>query len=159
MCSRFVCIPIVLIGRLYGSSLWGFLSACLARITHSYYNRTLAGYYDTDMFSITAPAFAMYFLLAASRKRVNRIFISRYHKFILIRILLWICSGNYLCFSPDFFGLSMGLFLLDFLTLSKKISGLTGKIFYNSIHLILPARQLFLWLGYFCRVVGFRKFS
>jgi len=63
-----VCIPIVLIGRLYGSSLWGFFAACLAGITHSYYNRTLAGYYDTDMFSITIPAFALYFLVSASRK-------------------------------------------------------------------------------------------
>ena len=63
-----VCIPIVLIGRLYGSSLWGFFSACLAGITHSYYNRTLAGYYDTDMFSITIPAFALYFLLSACRR-------------------------------------------------------------------------------------------
>ncbi|MDG1138330.1 MAG: STT3 domain-containing protein [Opitutales bacterium] len=63
-----VCIPIVLIGRLYGSSVWGFFAACLAGITHSYYNRTLAGYYDTDMFSITSPAFSLFFLLAASRK-------------------------------------------------------------------------------------------
>jgi len=63
-----VCIPIVLIGRLYNSSLWGFLAACLAGVTHSYYNRTLAGYYDTDMFSITIPAFALFFLLAASRR-------------------------------------------------------------------------------------------
>jgi len=63
-----VCIPIVLIGRLYGSSLWGFFAACLAGITHSYYNRTLAGYYDTDIFSITIPAFALYFLLGASRR-------------------------------------------------------------------------------------------
>jgi undecaprenyl-diphosphooligosaccharide--protein glycosyltransferase len=44
-----VCIPIVLIGRFYGSSLWGFFAACLAGVAHSYYNRTLAGYYDTDM--------------------------------------------------------------------------------------------------------------
>ena len=66
--SGIVCIPIVLIGRLYGSSLWGFFAACLAGITHSYYNRTLAGYYDTDMFSITVPAFALYFLLRASRR-------------------------------------------------------------------------------------------
>ena len=36
-----VCIPIVLIGRLYGSSLWGFFAACLAGITHSYYNLSL----------------------------------------------------------------------------------------------------------------------
>jgi len=63
-----VCIPIVLIGRLYGASVWGFFAACLAGITHSYYNRTLAGYYDTDMFSITSPAFSLFFLLAASRK-------------------------------------------------------------------------------------------
>ena len=66
--AGFVCIPIVLIGRLYNSSLWGFLAACLAGVTHSYYNRTLAGYYDTDMFSITIPAFALFFLLAASRR-------------------------------------------------------------------------------------------
>ncbi len=66
--AGFVCIPIVLIGRLYGSSLWGLFAACLAGITHSYYNRTLAGYYDTDMFSITIPAFALYFLVSASRK-------------------------------------------------------------------------------------------
>ena len=64
-----VCVPLVLIGRLYGSHAWGFLAACLAGITHSYYNRTLAGYYDTDMFSITIPAFALYFLLSASRRK------------------------------------------------------------------------------------------
>jgi len=63
-----VCIPIVLIGRLYGSTIWGFFAACLAGVTHSYYNRTLAGYYDTDIFSITSPAFSVFFLLAASRK-------------------------------------------------------------------------------------------
>ena len=66
--SGLVCIPIVLIGRLYGSSIWGFLAACLAGVTHSYYNRTLAGYYDTDMFSITIPAFALFALLAACSK-------------------------------------------------------------------------------------------
>ena len=66
-----VCIPLVLIGRLYGSTLWGFFAACLAGVTHSYYNRTLAGYYDTDMFSITVPAFAIYFLLGTSRRELE----------------------------------------------------------------------------------------
>ena len=66
--SGLVCIPIILIGRLYGSSVLGFGAACLAVITHSYYNRTLAGYYDTDIFAITSPAFSVFFLLAASRK-------------------------------------------------------------------------------------------
>ena len=35
-----VCIPLVLIGRLYHCTLWGVGAACLAGITHSYYNRT-----------------------------------------------------------------------------------------------------------------------
>ena len=112
--AGFVCIPIVLIGRLYGSSLWGFLSACLAGITHSYYNRTLAGYYDTDMFFHYRSCFCYVFPACSIKERVNRIFISGYHKFILIWILLWICSSNYLCFSPDFFGLSMGVIFTRF---------------------------------------------
>ena len=65
--SGIVCVPLVLIGRLYGSAVWGLGAACLAGITHSYYNRTLAGYYDTDIFAITSPAFSVFFLLAASR--------------------------------------------------------------------------------------------
>ncbi len=67
-----VCIPIILIGNLYRCVPWGFGAACLAGITHSYYNRTLAGYYDTDIFAITAPAFSVFFLLAASRTRSVR---------------------------------------------------------------------------------------
>jgi asparagine N-glycosylation enzyme membrane subunit Stt3 len=67
--SGLVCAPIVLIGRLYGSALWGFFAACIAGIAHSYFNRTLAGYYDTDVFSVTAAVVALMFLLAALRRR------------------------------------------------------------------------------------------
>ncbi len=56
-------VPLVLIGRLYGSVLWGFLAALIGVTAHSYYNRTLAGYFDTDMFSVTLPAIIVYFLL------------------------------------------------------------------------------------------------
>jgi len=41
------------------------LSALIAGIGWSYYNRTLAGYYDTDMFSAMLPMFILYFLLYA----------------------------------------------------------------------------------------------
>ncbi|NDH01029.1 MAG: hypothetical protein EBY43_08145, partial [Opitutae bacterium] len=70
--SGLVCVPLVLIGRLYGSAVWGLGAACLAGITHSYYNRTLAGYYDTDIFAITSPAFSVFFLLAAARNQSTR---------------------------------------------------------------------------------------
>jgi len=67
--SSLVVIPIVLIGRLYGMTIVGFFAALLGAITWSYYNRTMVGYYDTDMFSAMAPMFIVYFLLAANQRK------------------------------------------------------------------------------------------
>jgi len=61
--SSLVVIPIILIARLYNKTLWGFFAALLGSITWSYYNRTMTGYYDTDMFSAMAPMFILYFLI------------------------------------------------------------------------------------------------
>ena len=66
MISSLVVIPIILIGRLYGQSLWGFFAALLGAIAWSYYNRTMIGYYDTDMFSAMAPMFILYFLIKST---------------------------------------------------------------------------------------------
>ena len=70
--SGLVVIPIILIGRLYGSSLFGFFAALIGSIAWSYYNRTMTGYYDTDMFSAMMPMFILYFLLATmeTEKRI-----------------------------------------------------------------------------------------
>jgi len=67
--SSLVVIPIILIGRLYGNLLWGFLAALLGSIGLSYYNRTLAGYYDTDMFAAMLPMLILYLLLRSIRHR------------------------------------------------------------------------------------------
>lgn len=64
--SSLVVIPIILISRLYGESLWGFFAALLGAIAWSYYNRTMIGYYDTDMFSAMAPMFILYFLMKST---------------------------------------------------------------------------------------------
>ena len=64
--SSFVVVPIILIARLYGQTLWGFFSALLGGIVWSYYNRTMTGYYDTDMFSAMAPMFILYFLIKST---------------------------------------------------------------------------------------------
>jgi len=64
--SSFVVIPIILIARLYKMAWWGFFSALLGSIAWSYYNRTMAGYYDTDMFSAMAPMFILYFLMKST---------------------------------------------------------------------------------------------
>ncbi len=62
--SSFVVIPIILIGRLFNMTSVGFFAALLGSIAWSYYNRTMIGYFDTDMFSAMAPMFILYFLLA-----------------------------------------------------------------------------------------------
>lgn len=67
--SSLIVIPIVLIGRLYKNSWWGFFSALVVTGSWGYYNRTLAGYFDTDMFVLPILAFTLYFLLAASKQR------------------------------------------------------------------------------------------
>ncbi|EIF50093.1 STT3 domain-containing protein [Sulfurovum sp. AR] len=64
--SSLVVIPIILIARLYNQALWGFFAALLGSIAWSYYNRTMIGYYDTDMFSAMAPMFILYFLMKST---------------------------------------------------------------------------------------------
>lgn len=70
--SSMVVIPIILIGRLFGMPLVGFFAALLGSIAWSYYNRTMVGYFDTDIFSAMAPMFILYFLLATikTEKRI-----------------------------------------------------------------------------------------
>jgi len=64
--SSLVVIPIILISRLFNMTLWGFFAALLGSIAWSYYNRTMTGYYDTDMFSAMAPMFILYFLMKST---------------------------------------------------------------------------------------------
>ncbi len=60
-----IVVPVILIGRLYGSTLWGFCAGLLAVVATSYFSRTTPGYFDTDMFAVTWPVMAMYLLLRA----------------------------------------------------------------------------------------------
>ena len=64
--SSLVVVPIILIARLYKETLWGFFAALLGSIAWSYYNRTMTGYYDTDMFSAMAPMFILFFLMKST---------------------------------------------------------------------------------------------
>lgn len=70
-----IVIPLILMGRTLGQTILGFVAALLASITHSYYNRTMTGYYDTDMLTIVLPLFALYFMLLAITHQRNRFLI------------------------------------------------------------------------------------
>lgn len=67
-----IVIPLILIGRALNQTTLGFIAALIASIANSYYNRTMTGYYDTDMLNIVFPVFEMYSLILALTHQRNR---------------------------------------------------------------------------------------
>ncbi|WP_457746999.1 STT3 domain-containing protein [Sulfurimonas sp.] len=63
--SSLVVIPIVLIARVLKNLEMGLIAAMLASIAWSYYNRTMVGYYDTDMLNIVLPMFLLWSIIWA----------------------------------------------------------------------------------------------
>ncbi len=75
--SSIIVFPIILIGNLYKKTTWGFFSALIASIAWSYYNRTMIGYYDTDMFAIMLLMWVFYYLLKSIHEdNLNSVLIS-----------------------------------------------------------------------------------
>ncbi len=67
-----IVIPLILIGRSLNQTTMGFIAALVGSIAHSYYNRTMTGYYDTDMLNIVLPVLEMYSLILALTHQRNR---------------------------------------------------------------------------------------
>lgn len=63
--SSLVVIPMVLIAQSLERVEFGFVAALLASIAWSYYNRTMVGYFDTDMLNIVFPTFLLWSLILA----------------------------------------------------------------------------------------------
>jgi len=77
--SSLIVIPVILVGRLLGHTFLGFLAALLASVTWSYYNRTMVGYYDTDMFSIFLQFSIFYgFFSIIYKKSMTSIFVTAF---------------------------------------------------------------------------------
>ena len=70
--SSLLVIPIILIGRSIGKLEVGFIAALLASITWSYYNRTMVGYYDTDLLNIVLPTFFLWSLIWAIKIKEDK---------------------------------------------------------------------------------------
>ncbi|MBD3841635.1 MAG: peptide transporter [Campylobacterales bacterium] len=58
-------IPIILIAREFDKLEAGFIAALVGSIAWSYYNRTMVGYYDTDMLNIVLPTFLVWSVIWA----------------------------------------------------------------------------------------------
>ena len=63
--SSLVVIPIILIAKDLKNLEMGLIAALLASIAWSYYNRTMIGYYDTDMLNIVLPMFLLWSIIWA----------------------------------------------------------------------------------------------
>jgi dolichyl-diphosphooligosaccharide--protein glycosyltransferase/undecaprenyl-diphosphooligosaccharide--protein glycosyltransferase len=74
-----IVIPIILISYSLKRLDVGFIAALLSSIAWSYYNRTMVGYYDTDMLNIVLPIFLLWSLVWA----IN----TNHEKFLLITAL------------------------------------------------------------------------
>lgn len=70
--SSLIVVPIILIARSIHNLEMGFIAALLASIGHSYYNRTMAGYYDTDMLNIVLPMFLLWSIIWAIKTNEDK---------------------------------------------------------------------------------------
>lgn len=96
-----IVIPLILIGRSLNHTTMGFIAALIGSIAHSYYNRTMTSYYDTDMLNIVLPVLETYSLILALTHQRHRYLIP-----ITISIAL------YQWWYPGAYALDSALFLM-----------------------------------------------
>jgi len=70
--ASLIVIPIILIGRNIEKLEVGFIAALVGSIVWSYYNRTMVGYYDTDLLNIVFPTFLLWSLVLAEQTREDK---------------------------------------------------------------------------------------
>jgi len=63
--SSLVVVPIILIAKRVHNLEMGLIAALLGSIAWSYYNRTMVGYFDTDMLNIVLPLFLLWSVIWA----------------------------------------------------------------------------------------------
>jgi dolichyl-diphosphooligosaccharide--protein glycosyltransferase/undecaprenyl-diphosphooligosaccharide--protein glycosyltransferase len=102
--ASLIVIPIVLIGKMLGRVEVGFIAALFGSIAWSYYNRTMVGYYDTDLLNIVFPTFLLWSLMWAISTQENKYFIFTGLEIVAYR--WWYPQSYALEFS--FFGLILG---------------------------------------------------
>lgn len=70
--SSLIVIPIILIAREFDKLDMGFIAALIGSIAWSYYNRTMVGYYDTDLLNIVFPTILLWSLIWAIRTKEEK---------------------------------------------------------------------------------------
>ncbi len=102
--SSLIVVPMILIANSLKRAEIGFVAALLASIAWSYYNRTMVGYYDTDMLNIVLPAFLLWSLILAIKTHEEK-----YLLFTALEIIA------YRAWYPQSYSLEFSFFGLIFL--------------------------------------------
>ena len=144
--SSLIVIPIMLIGRALGKNYMGFVASLLGGIAWSYYNRTMAGYYDTDMLIMVFACFVLWSLVFNLTYRRNRYLLLI--PFFIITYLYWYGQS---------YSLSMAMiFILFFYTVifeRKEIFNYKILIF-----MFISVANIFIWLKIFLVIFSFLAF-
>lgn len=122
--SSLLVAPMILISREFKALPAGIIAGFTSVIANSYYNRTMAGYYDTDMLNIVLASFVLWGLIRASLKERPCLIAP-----IFILISLWWYPSS-LTLNLAFFG----LFFIYTLIFQKKVLAN-----YQNLVLILTA--------------------
>nr|WP_229204330.1 STT3 domain-containing protein [Campylobacter anatolicus] len=138
--SSLVVVGVALIANEYKSYKVGFVAALLATVANSYYNRTMAGYYDTDMLIIPLSVFVLWGLVRmCERKRVSDILIAPF--FTLIYMWWYASAFSLLSVTIVLFLLYTIIFerkeLLFYAQIALMILAITNLNFYLKFGLIL----------------------
>ena len=120
--SSLIVVPVFYITKRFRSNLLAFSAAIFASTVESYYNRTIAGYYDTDVLIIVLPMFSYWFLIEALTKKNNL--------FALLSILSTLLYAQWLA-SDIALNLSIAVMILSYTLLFDR------KSFFNYILFIL----------------------
>ncbi|MFT7004971.1 MAG: undecaprenyl-diphosphooligosaccharide--protein glycosyltransferase [Sulfurimonas sp.] len=70
--SSLIVIPMILIAKSIDNLELGFIAALFASVAWSYYNRTMVGYYDTDMLNIVLPMFLLWSIIWAVKTNEDK---------------------------------------------------------------------------------------
>jgi dolichyl-diphosphooligosaccharide--protein glycosyltransferase/undecaprenyl-diphosphooligosaccharide--protein glycosyltransferase len=101
--ASLIVIPLILIGRILKNVWVGFLASLLAGIAWSYYNRTMFGYYDTDMLIVVLPMFAIWAVIESLLKERK---IYYFFSGVLEIIMIYWHNGLY--------NIANGIFIMSF---------------------------------------------
>ncbi len=135
--SSLVVVPMILIAQSLKREEVGFVAALLASIAWSYYNRTMVGYFDTDMLNIVFPTFLLWSLILAIKTQEQRYLLFTALEIIAYR---WWYPGSY-SLEFAFFGLILVY------TIYLGIKERSFKIQYLKFNISLLSIMLFAMMG------------